>query len=551
MSNTVIKWTLAGYASKIHIITSFKLCMLTLQANSLNWALEHALKYGDTDVFSLPFEYAAIQHDWQFLRSWLEQQNILEWQVRPHRTLLSPKAKYGFRVITQLDPLDFIIFAATVREIASDIEAFRVPINQNLVFSYRFAVDSNGQLFDPNIGYRTFIEQTQFLLEDDEVEFVAVTDIADFYSRIYHHRLDNALQCATSRQSHVRAIMHLLAGWNGTETFGIPVGNAISRLLAEITLSDVDEALLANEVRFIRFNDDYRIFARSYAEAYRHITFLAEILFRNHGLTLQPQKTDILKKEVFAHRYLPTPESLELDSLQERFDRLISALKLADRYEKINYNDLTTEQKELVDSLNLFVLFNEQIEANNEPDLAIVRFVLRRMGQLGDAVLVDKILKNLDVLHPVFPDIIQYFSNLRNLSAEKRSDIGAKVINLLENSIISELDYHRMWALDLFTRSTEWDNENRFFALLGSSRDMLSRRKLILAMGRSSKRHWFQSQWRSLFDEPHWPRRALLAGASCMAPDARKHWYRSVEARLDPLEKAVMKWARQNPFGSL
>ncbi len=61
----------------------------------------------------------------------------------------------------------------------------------------------------PTFSYRTFIEQTQFLLKDESIEFVAVTDIADFYSRIYHHRLDNALQSATSRQSHVRAIMHL------------------------------------------------------------------------------------------------------------------------------------------------------------------------------------------------------------------------------------------------------------------------------------------------------------------------------------------------------
>ncbi len=104
--------------------------MLTLQANSLNWALEHALKYGDTDVFPLPFEYEAIRHDWTNLRTWLEGQNILEWQVRPHRTLLSPKAKHGFRVITQLDPLDFLIFAATIKEIASDIEASRIPVNQ-------------------------------------------------------------------------------------------------------------------------------------------------------------------------------------------------------------------------------------------------------------------------------------------------------------------------------------------------------------------------------------------------------------------------------------
>lgn len=524
--------------------------MLTIQANSFSWALAHALRYGDTDVFPLSFEYQAMLHDWHNLCAWLEAQNVLEWHVRPHRTLLSPKTKHGFRVITQLDPLDFLVFAATTKEIATDIENSRIPTDQNIVFSYRVEPDSDGQFFNPNIGYRDFLNQANIILEDDSINFVATADIADFYSRIYHHRLENALQSATHRQSHVRTIMRLLSGWNGTETFGIPVGNALSRLLAEITLSDVDEALLANRVQFIRYNDDYRIFARSYAEAYRHIAFLADILFRNHGLTLQPQKTDILDKNVFIRRFLSTPEDLEFTALRTSFERLITELGLSDRYESINYDDLTEEQQEIVDSMNLVELFQEEISTNGEPDLALIRFILRRMAQLGDNSVVYISLNNLDVLHPVFPDIIQYLKSLAiDLTSEERSRIGARIIDLLEDSIISELDYHRMWAFDLFTDSTEWNNQDRFYELLGASRDALSKRQLILAMGRASQRHWFQSQWRNLFNEPHWSRRALLAAASCMPRDARRHWYRSVETRLDTLERAIMRWAIQNPFG--
>jgi hypothetical protein len=55
-------------------------------------------------------------------------------------------------------------------------------------------------------------------------------------------------------------------------------------------------------------------------------------------------------------------------------------------------------------------------------------------------------------------------------------------------------------------------------------------------------------QWRNLFNEPPWTRRALIAAASCLATDARKHWYKSIEARLDAVELAVMRWAKQNPF---
>ena len=112
--------------------------MLQLQESSLDWALAHALKHGDTDVFPLPFEYEAIKCDWGQLKPYLAKQNMRDWEVRPVRTLLSAKARYGFRVVTQFDPLDFLLFAAVIKEIGSEMEPFRVPNAQNIVFSYRF-----------------------------------------------------------------------------------------------------------------------------------------------------------------------------------------------------------------------------------------------------------------------------------------------------------------------------------------------------------------------------------------------------------------------------
>jgi hypothetical protein len=522
--------------------------MLFLQNNSLDWALSHVLHYGDTDVFPVPFEYAAIEHDWTAVKASLAGVDILQWTTRPQRILLSPKARNGFRVITQLDPLDFLVFASLVQEIAIDLEARRIPTGENRVFSYRTALQADGQLFSPEIGYRQFLEACQRKLADNPgVLFVATTDISDFYARIYHHRLENALHTASGRTNHVRAIMRLLSGWNGTETFGIPIGSAPSRLLAEITLADVDEALLAAGVDFIRFNDDYRIFADTYERGYRAITFLAETLYRNHGLNLQPQKTEVLTSIQFRDRYLVTPLDRELNSLHARFEALATELGLADWYEPIEYDDLEEDQKEAIDSLNLAELFREEL-AQNEPELPIIRFVLRRLSQLGDSGLVNDIFANLDKLHPVLPDICRYVQSLRHLDAPGRSALGARMLALLSGSVVSELPYHRMWILDLFVHSREWDNEARFFALYATESDPACRRNLILAMGRAHQAHWFQSQWRTLFDQPHWPRRALLAGASCMSVDARRHWYRSVEPQLDTLELAVMRWARQNPF---
>ncbi len=522
--------------------------MLNLQERSWNWALAHALEVGDTDVFPTPFEYQAIAHDWDNILNKLKDRNILEWCTRPARTLLSPKAKYGFRAITQLDPLDLLVYSALIYEIADDLEDRRISPQDEIVFSYRVATTREGQLFEPDIGYRQFLEKCRSkLLSCGDPGVIATADISDFYSRIYHHRLENGLQVATTKSNHVKAIMSLLSGWNGTETFGIPVGSAPSRILAEIVLSDVDEALLANGVDFIRFNDDYRIFASSQTLAYKQIAFLAETLFRNHGLSLQPNKTAIFSAPEFHQQFLTTPLDREMDSLHERFQYLVEELELENPYEEIEYEDLTSEQQEIVDALNLVEIFQEEVE-KTVPDLPVIKFCLRHLGQLGDDRIIEDIFDNLESLTPAFVDIISYFTNLRFLNVDERSRLGSRILALLENSIVSELAYHRMWIIQIFTNSREWDNEGQFINFYNREIDQACKRKLILAIGRSQQIHWFQSQWRTLFEHPHWQRRAVLAAASCMPSDARKHWYKSIEPQLDMLELAVSRWARNNPF---
>lgn len=523
--------------------------MLNIQLASLDWSLKHALSEGDTDVFPVPFEYTAIEHDWQAVSISVQNENVLDWITRPSRTLLSPKAQYGFRSITQLDPIDFLIYTSLVYEVCDDLESRRIPISDNRVFSYRVETNSDGQLFSRSVGYRQFLNKCREKTGEYGPHCViATSDIADFYSRIYHHRLENSLLAATDKVSHVKGIMKLLSGWNGSESYGIPVGCSASGLLAELTLVDVDEALLAHRIDFIRYNDDYRIFSTTKKKAYQDLALLADILHKNHGLTLQQSKTQILPAEDFTTRYLSTPIDREMDSLYEKFALLVEELELDTAYEEFEYDDLNEEQQELIDSLNLVDLLKEEV-SKDAPDLPVIRFCLRRLGQLGDENAIDDIFEHIESITPVFVEIVEYFSKLRHLNSNSKSRLGGKMLDLLNDSMLSALPYHRMWILQLFTESTEWDNENRFQALYNDEIDQACRRKLILAMGRANQTHWFQSQWRSLFEHPSWQRRAVIAAGSCMPGDARRHWFRSIESQLDVLELAVMRWARTNPFG--
>jgi hypothetical protein len=342
--------------------------------------------------------------------------------------------------------------------------------------------------------------------------------------------------------------MRLLGGWTERVSYGIPVGGAASRLIAEITISSTDEALVAAGYRFLRYNDDYRIFVRSHSEGYRALAFLAQHLHDTCGLTLQTGKTTVVGHDTFCARYLPTPEDVELQRLREQWHELTEAIGLDTSYEDIDQADLSEEQREIVDSHNLPEMFRAEMQREGEPDVPIMQFVLRRLAQRGTEELVDDVLDNMDRVYQVLPVVIEYLRSLKNTSPKRRHGIASQILDLVNGSLVSELEYHQMWLLDLFAGSTEWDHSDRFFALLGQMSSLLARRKLVLAMGRAHSAQWFASRRTHWTEESPWVKRAFLAGASCMPADQRKHWYKSIEPRLDILELAVVRWAKQDPF---
>ncbi|PLS18148.1 hypothetical protein CVD28_07575 [Bacillus sp. M6-12] len=147
--------------------------MLKLRTNSLDWALKHIENYGDTDIFPVPFEYKAISYLWDrsirelpngtTLKEYLRNQDMLQWNVRDFRRSLTPKHKYGFRLSTQLDPLDTLAYLALVYEIGEDIETKRIPIERNVSFSYRFNPNDEGRMFDSEVNYGSFLNYCEWM----------------------------------------------------------------------------------------------------------------------------------------------------------------------------------------------------------------------------------------------------------------------------------------------------------------------------------------------------------------------------------------------------
>lgn len=521
--------------------------MSRVQSSSLDWALRHITRFGDTDIFPLPFEYEAIQSDWDTIRDYLASQDLHNWEVREHRRMLTPKHELGFRVATQLDPLDALIVSALVYEIGADFEAARVPTSNECVFSYRFAPTSDGRLYDPTSNFGSFRERSLELAKDTSNSVVLMTDIADFFPRIYSHPMDNAMQAATTSPSQAALISRLIKQWNIRVSYGIPVGPSPFRLLSELTISDIDQALLAENISFCRYSDDYRIFASSERAARQSLAFIANALFQNHGLTLQPSKTEILPAEDFIARFSRAERDRERHELRTSFGDILEMLGMAGEYDSIDYEDLDDETVELIDSLNLWGIVKREAESSRNLDVPMMRFVLGRIRQLGLTDEYDLLVDNLARFSPVFREIVEALTAQRGLSDDGIVELGKRLLELLNHPAAGYLEYHRLWLLSAFTNDAAWNHANKLIQLHESYFDNPTRRAITLALGRANTQHWFKMRKHDALQLSAWNRRAFLYGASCLPGDEAKYWYNSISRRLDPLERSVIGLATENP----
>lgn len=168
--------------------------VLNLKRKSLEWAMQHINKYNDTYIFPRPFEFEAINEYFDEVLTHLESIDVLNNGIRPYRSEITPKSHVGFRISTQLDPLDSIIYTAIIYEIAEIIESKRVNKEKDIVYSFRLAPKSDGTLYDEDYNWDTFNNRAKKIIEEENYSHVVVTDIADFYSSIYLHNIETHLR---------------------------------------------------------------------------------------------------------------------------------------------------------------------------------------------------------------------------------------------------------------------------------------------------------------------------------------------------------------------
>lgn len=234
--------------------------MPVVQDSNLSLALKNVALFGDTDVLPYPPENLWFYDKRNDLKSLLLEIDkhfdaiLSEYPIVLTKTLAAV-GYTGFRAVAQIDPIWNAYLLALTIEIGEDIERTRSKVPMDTVYSYRFSLDfERSSLFSPSFGWQQF--QKQALMRTVQYSIVVSTDISDFYPRIYHHRLENALVDATNNAEAIARIMKMLQKLSSNASYGLPVGGNAARLLAEIVLHQADMYLVCHNISFIRFVDD-------------------------------------------------------------------------------------------------------------------------------------------------------------------------------------------------------------------------------------------------------------------------------------------------------
>lgn len=517
---------------------------------ALKLATKNIASYGDTDIFPFPTENHIFFDKSNDICSVLSDIDkdfegaLIRMPVLTSKELATVGYS-GFRQGTQIDPIWNAYLLALVVTIGEEIEARRVA--PSIVFSYRYKPDQeSGALFNKAIGWHQF--QAAAKLGAEQRPYILRCDISDFYPRIYHHKLENALRRATDKADVVNRIRDLVSAIAAGPSYGLPVGGPAARLLSELLLNSVDRLLVAEGIHFIRFVDDYIIFADSREQAHSALIRLCELLLTNEGLSLQKSKTRILTSTEF----LATSdfaESPDGESPDDERARTFRRLRIHyDPYSPTASEDYEALAEEL-SKFDIVGMLGREL-AKSRIDEGLTRRLVTAIKLLPAASQNDAVrsmLDSLDLLYPIFPSVMRLCrSLLPNLEPEVEVALYVALRNLIKSdSYITQVPANLAYAIRVLATDGSEETELMFASLYKKSSSMMIRRDLIVLMAHRRADYWLSNCRASFATLTGWERRALLI-ASYTLGDEGKHWREAIRDEQSPYDRLVLSWAAES-----
>lgn len=515
-------------------------------------AVANVAAFGDTDIFPSPLDRLACEDVPQPIIKMLEDvhrtfDQYLANQPPENINALAPLGYTAFRWATQIDPVWNLYFLSLVLFIAESIEAKRLPRAVNAVFSYRFQPDlTTGHLYADS----TWRHYKQAALENSKrFPFVLLADVADFYPRVAHHRLENELIRLGSHTEETRRIKVLVSQFSQTRSYGLPVGGPASRILAELALNPVDLYLDRKGITFCRYVDDFHIFAETKEQAFNHLAFLAQVLF-NEGLSLQRTKTRILTSEELqdasAHLDLAETDAIEQLPPEARLMRLSVRF---DPYSPTAEEDYRALEK-AVSSIDIVGILAREIAKTNidtqitKQAIGAIRALPAELRPGAIATLLEP--GNLETLAPVFGNVMRLLRSLYDDMDATTQDLADKVMEQLfmEKSHLVQNDLNLAYLLQVFGQRQGATKERILIEIFEGSSSALVRRQIILIMAKWKVTYWLTDLLRRFGSLSKWERKAFIVASFYMS-DEGEHWRNNTKRTLSQSEMIIRDWFRE------
>lgn len=519
--------------------------------NYTKLALKNISSYGDTDIFPYPIEnalfYDMSNEAITIVDKMISQMDEIRSGLYPiNRVSISVPVGYtGYRWTTFIDPWWNAALLSIVLSISEQIECYRKPALDNCIFSYRIKLNEDtGECFDKDFNWRKFYETS--MQKAKQYKCVVRFDIADFYNRIYHHRLDNALENRIGiEKGKVDKIMKVLMTLSGNVSYGLPVGGNAARILAEAYLATIDKVLDTEGVPFCRFVDDFILFAMSKEEAYQFLNISADLLMKSEGLTLQKNKTVIMTSSEFENHaisLLEGEEDLKLDKQRNTFYKMHIHY---DPYSLTAIEDYE-ELKSRIAEFDLISFINSEVKKSKihqsfaKQIISAIKFLDKDRIELAIAVIIE----NIESLYTIFPNVIQMIIKvIDGCNENTKVEVREKICRLInEDSYLMQTENNACYIVRLLSHLPETSSSRAINLLYGRpGASELLKSNCILAMVNMKEYEWLSSKKTNYNSMSILEKRAFYS-ASFYLRDEGAHWRRSIVNFLDEGSKALGEW---------
>lgn len=515
---------------------------MKLLESSFKWSIQHLFKESDNDLFPRPFELLIIKEYENDIINLCKEVDISNYKWKAARRFLIPKDNISFRNATQLDLIDSIFLGAIIYEFGQKIEDKRIPIFREIVFSYRFKPLDDGTLYGNKNAWEKF--WTSNKNEAENYSHIIVCDISDFYNQINLHTIENQLiECVLPNQIN-KSIKELLISITQRSSKGIPIGPHCSHLLAEMSLIPFDDYLSITGIKFKRYVDDIVIFCNSEKQARIALNNVADVLDKEQRMVLQSQKTKILSSSKFIDLCKKNLLEEISNKTEKKILKIINKYSNGDTYTRVNLSEITSDDLKILSQKNVVNLLESYLK--KEPfNFEKIRWLYKRLSQIGLPHAVDFSIENFDKLIPALNDVCLYINSCAQNYNSDWKVIGDKIMQILNDEIIMSNEFYKIALYNLFVFNSNLNNVSTLLNSFPQSSENIKRKILIASTNHNS------SSWVRTLKEQYnrfdiWTKRAYLIASSKLPNEERRYFYNGVKVNLkkeDILEEIIMKWA--------